>query len=74
MNMSFYSQDIDECRRNLDNCHENAVCTNTEGSYTCTCNRGFTGDGFSCTGKLTGRIDAYMNLAFFDSQSSPLTK
>lgn len=25
-----------------------AICTDTEGSFSCTCNRGFAGDGMSC--------------------------
>ena len=33
-------------------CDDNAFCTNEAGSYTCTCNTGYTGDGFSCTGML----------------------
>eukprot|EP01137_Pigoraptor_chileana_P015158 Opistho-2@70747 len=45
--------DIDECSlaRNspfADKCHERASCANTDGSYTCTCDRGYNGDGFSC--------------------------
>ncbi|XP_078666293.1 uncharacterized protein LOC144908516 [Branchiostoma floridae x Branchiostoma belcheri] len=41
--------DIDECSpNNTNNCHENARCSNTEGSYTCTCNSGYIGDGFFC--------------------------
>ena len=41
--------DIDECLI-ASACHPNASCTDTDGSYTCTCNPGFTGDGFvSCT-------------------------
>ena len=40
--------DIDECE--LEPCHEQAICTNTDGSYTCACNLGFTGDGIICEG------------------------
>ena len=45
--------DVDECESDdLNNCHENAQCTNTEGSYTCSCNPGYSGDGVNCTSKL----------------------
>ena len=45
--------DINECGSNdLNNCHENAQCINTEGSFTCSCNPGYTGDGVACTSKL----------------------
>ena len=27
-----------------------ATCTDGDGSYTCECNHGYAGDGFSCTG------------------------
>ena len=47
--------DIDECMRNLSFCDPLATCVDTEGSYTCPCNPGYTGDGFvSCTSKLHG--------------------
>ena len=35
---------------NTHNCHLNATCTNTNGSYNCSCNNGFQGNGFNCTG------------------------
>jgi len=37
--------DQDECSEFMHNCHTNATCTNTEGSYTCSCNRYLKGDG-----------------------------
>ena len=42
--------DADECSTNSHSCDVNAVCSNTRGSYTCTCKAGYTGDGKSCTG------------------------
>ena len=51
-NASFFqTSDIDECVDNSDSCHADAVCTNTKGAYNCTCNNGYEGDGFNCTGK-----------------------
>ena len=44
--------DIDEYVFDEDNCHGNASCTNTEGSFTCSCNPGYTGDGVNYTSKL----------------------
>ena len=49
--------EIDECNNGTDNCHANATCNNTIGSYTCSCNTGFTGDGVTCTGKNFTRQD-----------------
>ena len=42
--------DINECIMSIDDCHSAATCTNTIGSYTCTCNTGYTGDGQTCIG------------------------
>ena len=44
--------DIDECSGDKNNCDLDAVCTNIEGSYNCTCKEGFVGDGKSCTRKF----------------------
>ena len=39
--------DINECLETEDNrCDANAYCTNEQGSYDCTCNSGYAGDGF----------------------------
>ena len=42
------TSDINECATDQP-CDGNAVCTDTVGSYTCTCAEGFTGDGVTCT-------------------------
>ena len=47
----FHSSDIDECSSGTYNCDTNATCTNIPGSFTCTCNQGYTGDGVTCRGK-----------------------
>ncbi|XP_044181238.1 protein jagged-1-like [Acropora millepora] len=42
-------KDIDECHI-ANQCHQNATCNNTKGSYNCTCKGGFKGDGrINCT-------------------------
>ena len=44
--------DVDECATNTDNCDINAKCENTIGSFTCSCNIGFQGNGEICNGSL----------------------
>ena len=47
----FYSfPDIDECKMPKP-CDVTADCRNTVGSFICSCNSGYTGDGFNCTGE-----------------------
>ena len=48
--MIFFT-DIDECAEGIDNCHPNAFCTNTEGSFICECNQfeGYFDDGENCS-------------------------
>ena len=46
-----YSLDIDECRTNIGNCSQ--LCTNTDGSYFCSCQSGYLleANNQSCNGK-----------------------
>lgn len=42
--------DIDECLRNISECDYQATCTDTDGSFACSCNTGFSGSGLLCNG------------------------
>jgi hypothetical protein len=47
--------DVNECLEpSKNNCHPDAVCSNTMGGFTCTCKLGFDGNGTSCTGEDEG--------------------
>ena len=49
--VSLYFTDVNECDLETDNCHVNADCTDTIGSFQCTCSIGYSGDGVdNCTG------------------------
>ena len=52
---AFPFSDINECENSTFNdCDKaNGLCTNTNGSYLCSCNNGYRGDGMLCTGELT---------------------
>lgn len=40
---AFCVTDIDECKNNP--CDPNGICTNLGGSFSCSCRKGFQGDG-----------------------------
>ena len=44
--------DIDKCDLGTHNCDRNANCNDTIGSFVCTCNDGYSGNGTSCTGEV----------------------
>ncbi|RMX60365.1 hypothetical protein pdam_00024098 [Pocillopora damicornis] len=53
-------KDINECTNNTHNCsRNNANCTKIVGSYNCSCNPGFTGDGHICQGKILHSLSHY---------------
>jgi len=45
-------KDINECTLGFDNCHFDATCTNTNGSFACTCKTGYSGNGITCNGNF----------------------
>ena len=46
------SVDVDECAASSPVCDADALCSNSPGSYHCTCKAGYTGNGKTCTGML----------------------
>ena len=56
--------DIDECVSGVHDCHSSASCTNTVGSYTCTCNHPLSGDGKTCRYTAAGEHFTLIVLQF----------
>ena len=50
--VTFTYRFVDECYAGLHNCHNDAYCTNTKRSFTCTCRPGYNGDGVNCAGNI----------------------
>ena len=53
--------DINECLENP--CDSNAECVNNPGSFTCTCNRGYSGNGRTCNGKKGCAVFNYKEIS-----------
>ena len=43
--------DNKECALGIHNCHTNATCSNTEGSFICACKTEYSGNGTTCIGR-----------------------
>ena len=43
-----FSSDINECELDSDDCDENAECSDSIGSFGCSCNFGYMGSGRDC--------------------------
>jgi hypothetical protein len=41
--------DVNECAAGTHGCHAEATCTDAQPGFTCACNRGYLGDGVSCS-------------------------
>jgi len=46
----------DYCTTGIDACDTSAFCTDTDGGFECTCDMGYSGDGFTCAGLLSINI------------------
>lgn len=55
-----FPEDLDECSNGTHMCSQHADCKNTMGSYRCLCKEGYTGDGFTCTGRFMTEITVYV--------------
>jgi hypothetical protein len=51
-----YFTDYDECNPpeniHIPDCGPNAICTNLDLTYNCTCLEGYIGNGINCAGKI----------------------
>ena len=57
VNECFLTHSANEIGQLSHNCHTDANCTNTKGSFLCTCLNGFSGNGVNCLGRsLKGGI------------------
>ena len=52
INAHYLCVDFNECEDGTNSCDVNAECTNTDGSYTCSCLSGYSGDGVICMGMI----------------------
>ena len=59
--------DVNECSDSAHDCSEYAQCMDTEGSYSCSCNTGYTGNGTMCTSKIMGHVINIITVLSFKS-------
>ena len=54
--------DENECKGVKRACHTNASCQNTLGSFSCSCNQGFTGNGTNCQGTIYTSLKSHSSV------------
>ena len=54
--------DENECKGVKRACHTNASCQNTLGSFSCSCNQGFTGNGTDCQGTIYTSLKSHSSV------------
>ena len=64
--------DVNECATNNGGCAAEASCSNTDGSFECTCPSGYAGDGFTCTGISLKHVYRYVTGNGLTCTSSPV--
>ena len=65
--LTSFFPDINECEAGKHNCHANASCKNTKGSFVCICKPGYSGDGVNCTGENNTSVFFIINLFLINS-------
>lgn len=60
--------DLDECTLNPRSCHQYANCSNTQGSFTCTCHVGYSGNGTYCEGEESKLEISFYSVEIFKQQ------
>ena len=56
--------DINECARSTNNCHPQARCENTIGSFKCKCRDGFAGNGVRCSGMSSQHYVSHTGIVY----------
>lgn len=69
--LSSMPADINECVSGVYDCHWSASCINTLGSYSCSCNHPYIGNGKICTHPAAGKSTLRVYL-FFSYKSNLL--
>jgi hypothetical protein len=67
-----FTPDINECSSGTHNCHSDAICSNSKGSFNCICKDGYQGNGSYCEGMKYIFSPIYGNVWFASLISSGL--